>query len=415
MNRRSFLRCLVTACSWIGAAPFAPARSQDRGIGGTGAIPFSDGDGDDRGIGGTGVIGTIRKFGSVIVNGLEVGYGADVAVRIDGVPAAPADLRIGQVVRLVAGRTESGLSTHQIDVSHEVVGPISTRNGRRMTVLGQTIYAPARSMRFGVGQTIAVSGLRRNDGTIVASLIEPSVSNRARVAGPLDLSANGTPRIGALALSGVDPALIGRRAVVDGTIENGSFVTSTAIAEATLLPDVRTFSIETYVERRGSEIATGSGFAVAPNADFASLPASRSVLAILSADLGSDGRLELREVQADGQVYGNRVDTQGRRGELTSGGNARRGIAGSGRGATDRAKPGETFGDLPTGHEKAIDHGGSALPGGNNGFGSAPNMFGQPGNSATFGGPGGIGGPGPLGGFGGQGGGGPGGLPGPGR
>ncbi|TXN24582.1 hypothetical protein [Methylobacterium sp. WL9] len=47
-------------------------------------------DPSDRGIGGTGVIGTIRRFGSIVVNDLRIGYPHDVAVRIDGAPARAA-------------------------------------------------------------------------------------------------------------------------------------------------------------------------------------------------------------------------------------------------------------------------------------------------------------------------------------
>ena len=41
----------------------------------------------DRGIGGTGVIGTIRRFGSIVVNDLRIAYPEDVQVHIDGTPA----------------------------------------------------------------------------------------------------------------------------------------------------------------------------------------------------------------------------------------------------------------------------------------------------------------------------------------
>jgi hypothetical protein len=119
----------TTAC-WMAAlalllVPLEVARSQDlgdRGIGGTGVVP-TDPDGD-RGIGGTGVMGTIRGFGSIIVNGVHVTYAPDVPVRIDGQPRAVSDLKIGQVVRVVAETSNGVLATRQIDVASEVVGPI---------------------------------------------------------------------------------------------------------------------------------------------------------------------------------------------------------------------------------------------------------------------------------------------------
>ena len=86
-----------TAACWLAAlalllVPLEAARSQDprdRGIGGTGVIP-TDRE-SDRGIGGTGVMGTIRGFGSIIVNGLRVTYAPDVPIRIDGQPRAASD------------------------------------------------------------------------------------------------------------------------------------------------------------------------------------------------------------------------------------------------------------------------------------------------------------------------------------
>ncbi|PJI51852.1 hypothetical protein CTI14_52480, partial [Methylobacterium radiotolerans] len=44
----------------------------------------------DRGIGGTGVIGTIRRFGSIVVNDLRIAYPPEVEVRIDGTAATCA-------------------------------------------------------------------------------------------------------------------------------------------------------------------------------------------------------------------------------------------------------------------------------------------------------------------------------------
>ena len=93
---------------------------QDRGIGGTGVV--SDDQDGDRGIGGTGMMGRIRGFGSIIVNGVHVNYAPDVPVRIDGQARTVSDLKIGQVVRVVAENRNGVLATRQIDVTSEVVG-----------------------------------------------------------------------------------------------------------------------------------------------------------------------------------------------------------------------------------------------------------------------------------------------------
>ena len=72
---------------------------------------------------GTGVIGTIRRFGSIIVNDLRIAYPPEVEVRIDGAVARAADLKIGHVVHVVARPEGGGLATRRIDVTSEVVGP----------------------------------------------------------------------------------------------------------------------------------------------------------------------------------------------------------------------------------------------------------------------------------------------------
>ena len=45
-------------------------------------------------------------------------------MRIDGAAARAADLKIGQVVQVVARPDGGGLSTRRIDVTSEVVGPV---------------------------------------------------------------------------------------------------------------------------------------------------------------------------------------------------------------------------------------------------------------------------------------------------
>ena len=111
-------------------------RGDDRGIGGTGHIAENA---EDRGIGGTGVIGTIRKFGSIIVNDLRISYSRDVKVEIDGRTATAADLRVGHVVQVVAVKTPTGWTTRRIVVASEVIGPIEASARGGLTVLGQSV------------------------------------------------------------------------------------------------------------------------------------------------------------------------------------------------------------------------------------------------------------------------------------
>ena len=342
------------------------AGSNDQGIGGTG-VTFSTDD-LDRGIGGTGVIGTIRKFGSIIVNDLRIAYPPDAEIRIDGRPASAADLRIGQVVRVAATGARGALSTRTIDVTSEVVGLVERIAAGRLVVLGQTVStASVSTTGLKRGDTVAVSGLRRNDGTIVASLVERRAGAASRVAGPVDVGADGSLKIGGLALSGVNPDLIGRRAVLEGRQDGGRFVVAHGTSEAALLPPgITTLSVESYVARRGNSLALGSGFAVegVPTA----LPAGQSVRAILTTSVSAGGRLVLDGVRSGGRTYG----------------------------VSKPARPGR--GDEPGGRGETVTPGGGRVPMQFGGPQAAPGV-GGPGNNVPSGIPNGIPGGAPGGGF----------------
>lgn len=396
-SRRIVLRLLATTALSLSALRRAPGQPGDRGIGGTGYAP-----GDDRGIGGTGVIGTIRRFGSIVVNDLRIAYAPDADVRIDGRPATPADLRIGQVVRVAAIRGDGGYSTRGIDVTSEVVGPVQRVAGKQMIVLGQTISTSGLAIpTVKTGDVVAVSGLRRNDGTIVASLVERRPGAPSRVAGPVDVAADGAPSIGRLALAGVSPELIGRRAVLEGRMEGDRFAVSRGIAVSTLLGDVRTVVLESYVERRGDEVSLGSGYALG-GIEALAFPAGRSVHAVLTATVGGDGRLVVDSVRTGGRTYG--TPSMGGRqsggGRTIGGRDAGRGGRGTGGG------PGAAGGRVPMDFGRDNRGPGGAAPGAGGGIGGGAPGGGGPGGTGGFGGgtPGGFGGGGTPGGFGGGGG-----------
>ncbi|MFC6738756.1 hypothetical protein [Methylobacterium tardum] len=143
-NRRFVLRLLAGAAALRPGAVRPQEAPRDQGIGGTGMMRTDEprngslGEGD-RGIGGTGVIGTIRRFGSIIVNGLRIAYPPGVEVRIDGEVGTAADLKIGHVVHVVARPDGGGLATRRIDVTSEVVGRVESVSPGRMIVLGQRV------------------------------------------------------------------------------------------------------------------------------------------------------------------------------------------------------------------------------------------------------------------------------------
>jgi hypothetical protein len=266
ISRRKYLSVLCTLAAYLTApGRLVVGKPLDQGIGGTGIVLPPKEDEPDQGIGGTGVIGTIRRFGSIFVNGLRISYPQDVIIKIDGEAAPASALRLGQVVRVIAHRNHNGWSTHQINVTSEVVGPVEKISRNRLQVLGQqvstTVLRPAA--RWRIGDHVAVSGLRLPGGTIAASLIEGRPPGALRVAGRLDKEADGSFKIGNLSLTGVNSNLLGHRVVLQGSLLAGSMVVTSFATEHELLgPNVKRLVVEAYVERRGEALLSGSGLRI---------------------------------------------------------------------------------------------------------------------------------------------------------
>ena len=261
-TRRALLSSIASALLALSRAGAAENAPRDRGIGGTGAAP-NPGEGD-RGIGGTGVIGTIRRFGSIYVNGLRISYPPDAPVEVDGELKTVQSLRIGQVVQVIAAKTGNGLSTQRIVVASEVVGPVERVASDGMTVLGQNVSMNRVDLRgWRPGEWVAVSGLRQADGTIMASLIQRSDAALMRVAGPVRLGPHGEAMIGGLQIAGLEPALAGRRVSVAGAFVDRTFTAQTTTEPyRALLNAVQRVSIESYFSRDGSRLELGSGLVV---------------------------------------------------------------------------------------------------------------------------------------------------------
>lgn len=318
MRGRATSIARTTAC-WLAAlalllVPVEVAWSQDprdRGIGGTGVVS-SDPE-SDRGIGGTGVMGTIRGFGSIIVNGLRVTYAPDVPVRIDGQPRAVSDLKIGQVVQVVAETQNGVLRTRQIDVTSEVVGTIEAKGSKTLRVLGQTVSTEKLNgaQQWRRGERVAVFGLRRPGGTIIASLIEPRSDGPDKVVGSVTRQRDGSLRIGQLRLSGAIPAPAGTRTVLEGAYKGGVLDVARTATERDLLgPEIRRFSIEAYVERTRNGLRLGSDLEVAGRVS-AAIPAGFYAPAVVTAVADQRGRLGLEQVSLEGQPVRSSGPSQG--------------------------------------------------------------------------------------------------------
>lgn len=397
MSRPPLLsRRLLLTGFWLAGTAIAHAqvkRGTDQGIGGTGIKR-----GDDHGIGGTGIVGVIQRFGSIYVNGERITYASDVPVRIDGEAASAKALRIGQLARVVATRQADGtLVTRNITIASEVAGPIEAVKGNELTVLGQKIVASDRESKLRTGTQVAVYGLRRTDGVIVASLVEPRRAATERVTGLVERGPDGL-RIGGLKLSGVDPLLAGQRVQIEGSSSQGAMQAArTRIDDFSDLVGASRLSIEAYVQRAGANLRLGSGLIAHDSSRFG--PAAGEARMVVNGAFDRSRGFQVDSAQAIGHGPG---------APPSGGGNLNRSPGGSilhpNRGATN---PGGSQPGAP----------GSSAPGSGPGAGTNPGS--APTGPSGPSGPGGLGSPGgpmgPGGGMGGGGFGGPGGGMGGGR
>ena len=383
MTKPSITRRLLLAGFWLAGSSSVWAqvkRGSDQGIGGTGITA-----GNDHGIGGTGIVGVIQRFGSIYVNGERIAYAADVPVRIDGEAASSKALRIGHLARVVAVRqANGGLATSRIDAVSEVIGPVEAVKSGELAVLGQKVMWADRESWLRPGTYVAVSGLRRTDGVIVASLVQQRRDTVTRISGLLERDRDGT-RIGGQRLTGVDTALTGQRVQVEGRVAQGVMQVARAKADDfSDLSGATRLSIEAYVRRVGSNLQLGSGYVAHDGSRFEPTGDTRVVL---NATIDSSRALRVESVQSVGKFPGSSV--QGPAAPNRSPG----GAPGHGGPGT----PGGGHPDVPGGHNGPGPTNGPAN-GPANGPGNEPGGAGGPGGG--FGPPGGMGG-GPGGGFGG--------------
>jgi hypothetical protein len=266
-----------------------------KGSGGTGSGMGGTGLGgeDDSGMGGTGVmadgtlgiVGTITGFGSICVNGERVAYDADMSVEIDGAQVSARGLAVGHVVAVRARALNGVLRAESISVRRAVVGPVTAVDAPRgrFYVMGQAVaIGRAGSVRDGageialdriaLGQSVAVSGLHRDDGLVIASRVETvSAARGASVTGPVQDLAPGT-----LAIGGVRVAAQGRagpfaRAVGEWNAERGTLVAS-RVEPVSVGEGVERLSVEGFVREREGARFRLSGVEVDASRVSAQLP-----------------------------------------------------------------------------------------------------------------------------------------------
>ena len=412
ISRRRFL---LLASLLSGVQAFAAEKGVvrgDNGIGGTGYRP------GDNGIGGTGFVGTIRKFGSVYVNGQRIAYPVDAAIEIDGSRVEARDMRLGQVARLVADERDGGWTTNRIVIVSEVIGPVAQIRGKTADVAGQRVQLPnvkiARALKL--GDRIAVGGLRRPDQVIVASAVERREGGLDQIAGVLSRGAGGELSIGGQKLAGASDSLVGQRVVARGGLDNGVFVAVETKSDADIaIGGVKNVSIETWVTRRDAVLETASGVRVE---DARGVVRKGSHLVVINGEIGTDGRLIARQVQIVGpgggfDPHGGGAGGGGPAAVLAVAVTAAEVLAVAGQAGLDTppaavpmaARFPAGLADLAAsaavirvGVEWVPPGGPAGSSGPPSGLGASPGGFGGGGGPGAIGGPGSFGGPGGIGG-----------------
>jgi len=335
LSRRGFSALLLNgAAVWASCASAMALNETDRrlGVNDLDAVDPAETLGQDRGIGGTGVIGTIRGFGSIVVNDLRVSFPAGVRVAIDGASATSRDLRLGQVVRVLARKRRGLLATRAIVVRSEVVGPIDVAGPRSLVVLGQRVdledgLPPLGHQR---GDFVAVAGSGGPTARWWRALSKRDRPGPSRLRGPLATGADGSLTIGRLRIAGLAPSLAGRRvSLVGRRVEDRFHATTVYVEPHVPFAAADRLLLEDYVARTPDGVRFGSGLDMAVGnaaaALRAAMPMGESVRAVVTAKAGPEGRLGVESL---------RVARDGR-GSESHGGHRDPGLHGAGRpGAT---------------------------------------------------------------------------------
>jgi hypothetical protein len=312
------LALAVTSCARPG-----PTDVADRGIGGTGVD--------------TGIVGVITGFGSVRVDGLEVGDDTLRDVTIDGESRPVAALQVGQIARIVASGEGSDLHARSIAIEHEVSGPVRRALARDVfLVAGQTVRLTAATIGTmpPVGRWVAVSGLRDADGVVRATRLDTAAPGEAIIVGRLSREA-GAWRIEGLslamsgAMSGAE-TLDGQRVRVVGRM-SGSVLAPRLLVQAPLLPgptEPNVLIVQAFAQTSGDAIRLGDGDYVARGPGFGALPHDGPVVVAITR--APDGHLTATGLLGSGESGGR--------------GGGPSGVADPGRGGAPSSDPGATGG-----------------------------------------------------------------------
>jgi len=140
------------------------SKDLDSGFGGTGHT--------SKGFGGTGVIGTLEQFGSIWVNGIEIGLGQKTKIS-SNLPNSlntltVGDLRIGQQVWLETHPDQDKTTTAEIHIYYPLAGQVddvkTVGMATEILVNGQRVYISSTTtmsekLQLKVGEFVRISGI----------------------------------------------------------------------------------------------------------------------------------------------------------------------------------------------------------------------------------------------------------------
>ncbi|WHO75624.1 DUF5666 domain-containing protein [Rhizobium sp. BT03] len=212
ISRRQFLLGGI-ALPLLRAEPAAAQSTgtSDHGIGGSGLSIQGGGENEDHGIGGTGIVGTIQGFGSIIVNNIHIPFSARTPIEIDGRRVPASAMKVGHVARVLL----TGKRAARITIVSEVQGRIDRIDKTGIRILSQTVDTSGLATKgLRKGKRVAVFGIRKPDGTIIARRIEPrSVSDGAHVRG-VPVRSGSRVLIGGLSLGSTHGYFAGKQTLV---------------------------------------------------------------------------------------------------------------------------------------------------------------------------------------------------------
>jgi hypothetical protein len=206
---------------------------------GSGSTTYAEG-----GVSGTGITaGTTNGFGSIIVNGSR--HVTDTATFArDGEDASIGQFRVGEVVLVEWALDDDGVTRYALNVTYEseIKGKVTSdadTNSKSVRVVGQLVHfdemtvfidnASSASPKLDSSELVAgdfveVSGFRRADDSVQATLIELQGSSTAKV--QLNGVVDDSPFNPMLEISvgGQLVEITGSTQIVGGELERGGFV-----------------------------------------------------------------------------------------------------------------------------------------------------------------------------------------------